>query len=85
MIKDMGLTNARVIKTTGSHVPDSDDVTESEEAWSKSEECSCRSIVGRLQWLTGTRPDIQYAVKELARDSNDPKPGSRKRATHVIK
>ena len=85
MTKDMGLTNARVIKTTGSHAPDSDDVTQSEEAWSKSEECSYRSIVGRLQWLTGTRPDIQYAVKELARDSNDPTPSSWKRVKHVIK
>ena len=38
-----------------------------EQQLSKEEHAQFRRAVGKLQWLTYTRPDISYATKELAR------------------
>ena len=46
---------------------------------------SFRAISGKLQWLTGLRPDIQYAVKEIARDSSDVTPTSWIKVKHVLR
>ena len=49
------------------------------------QEVSYRTIAGKLQWLTGLRPDIQYAVKEIARDSSDATRTSWIKVKHVLR
>ena len=44
-----------------------------------------RRIVGKLQWLAYTRPDIAYSTKELARDLTAPTELSQKRVKHVLR
>ena len=44
-----------------------------------------RRIVGKLQWLAYTRPDIAYSTKELARDLTAPTELSQKRAKHLLR
>ena len=42
-------------------------------------------VVGKLQWLAHTRPDIAYSIKELARDLTAPTELSNKRVKHLIR
>ena len=44
-----------------------------------------RRIVGKLQWLAYTRPDIAYSTKELARDLTAPAELSQKRVKHLLR
>ena len=44
-----------------------------------------RRIVGKLQWLAYTRPDIAYANKKLARDLTAPTEVSQKRVKHLLR
>ena len=42
-------------------------------------------MVGKLQWLKYTRPDISYATKELARALNKPTTHDQKKLKHLIR
>ena len=84
MVKDFKLEKSKVSKTSGSHQIELHDAEQDKDEESYNQ-YNFRSIVGRLQWLTGCRPDIQYAVKELARDSNSVRPSSWKKVKHLIK
>ena len=42
-------------------------------------------IVGKLQWLLYTRPDLAYATKELARALNKPATQDWKRTKHLVR
>ena len=45
-----------------------------------------RSVIGKLNYLEkNTRPDIAYAVHQLARFSSDPKKSHGEAAIHIIK
>ena len=44
-----------------------------------------RRIVGKLQWLAYTRPDIAYSTKELARDLTAPTELSQKRVKDLLR
>ena len=74
---ELNKTSTRVSTTTGAKLKEQDDLTteDLDDPEVKAEEpvygMSYRSITGKLQWLTGCRPDIQYAVKEIARDCNN--------------
>ena len=46
---------------------------------------TCRRMVGKLQWLTYTRPDICYATKELARSLNKPTTHDLKKLKRLIR
>ena len=41
--------------------------------------------MGKLQWLTYTRPDISYATKELARDLQAPTQHSLNKLKHLLR
>ena len=84
MIKEFKLETAKAATATGSRPPVGLDVDHDEDKESN-EQYNYRSIVGRLQWLTGCRLDIQYAVKELARGSNNVRPSSWTKVKHLIK
>ena len=44
-----------------------------------------RCAVGKLQWMTYTRPDICYATKELARDLTAPTTHSQQKLKHLLR
>ena len=52
---------------------------------SKEEHAQYRRAVGKLQWLTYTRPDISYATKELARDLQSPTQHSLHKLKHLLR
>ena len=84
MLNELNLDGAKSPKTTGSHQIEPHDACHSKDEDSYDQH-NYRRNVGKLQWLTGCRPDIQYAVKELARDSNNARPSSWKKVKHLIK
>ena len=51
----------------------------------KEEHAQYRRSVGKLQWLTYTRPDIAYATKELARDLQLPTQRSMSKLKHLLR
>ena len=44
-----------------------------------------RRVVGKLQWLSFTRPDISYSTKELARRLHQPTEADWKKAKHLLR
>ena len=70
---DISATSDQGVEDHGSDTVDPSDLT------------SYRSAVGRLQWLTGTRPDIQYSVKELAREVSNLQKSSIIKLKHLLK
>ena len=44
-----------------------------------------RRVVGKLQWLSFTRPDIAYSTKELARGLHQPTEADWKKAKHLLR
>ena len=51
----------------------------------KQEHADYRRAVGKLQWLTYTRPDISFATKELARDLQQPTQQSLRKLKHLLR
>ena len=49
------------------------------------ERADYRRAVGKLQWLTDTRPDISFATKELARDLQQPTQQSLRKVKHLLR
>ena len=60
----VNVANSKPTSTTGSSKAMKDSHVD---ILSKSDHVLFRSIVGRLQWIVPVRPDLAYAVKELAR------------------
>ena len=58
---------------------------EHEQDLSREEHGMYRRVVGKLQWLVYTRPDLAYATKELARALNKPTAQDWKRMKHVVR
>eukprot|EP00974_Lingulodinium_polyedra_P048062 4614130-Lingulodinium_polyedra.AAC.1 len=44
-----------------------------------------RSRVGKCQWSTGVRPDVQFGIEEFARFTNDVTPSAWKNIKHLVK
>ena len=49
------------------------------------ERADYRRTVGKLQWLTYTRPDISFATKELARDLQQPTQHGLRKMKHLLR
>ena len=49
------------------------------------EHADYRRAVGKLQWLTYTRPDISFATKELARELQQPTQQSLRKVKHLLR
>ena len=56
-----------------------------EQQLSKEEHAQFRRAVGKLQWLTYTRPDISYATKELARSLQQPTTADQQKLKHLLR
>ena len=56
-----------------------------EQVLSKEEHAQFRRAVGKLQWMTYTRPDISYATKELARSLQQPTTADQQKLKHLLR
>ena len=52
---------------------------------STEEHAQYRRAVGKLQWMTYTRPDISYATKELARALQQPTTADQQKLKHLLR
>ena len=56
-----------------------------EQALSTEERAQYRRAVGKLQWMTYTRPDISYATKELAGALQQPTTADQQKLNHLLR
>ena len=59
--------------------------SEMEQELSKEEHAAYRRMVGKLQWMTYTRPDIGFATKELARALTQPTTADQQKLKHLLR
>ena len=59
--------------------------TDVEQPLTTEEHKAYRRAVGKLQWVTYTRPDISYATKELARSLTQPTTLDQQKLKHVLR
>ena len=76
------MTNCNAVTTPG--IAHSTPTIEDEALLDHEQHKRYRRIVGKLQWLAYTRPDIAYSTKELARDPS-PTELSQKRVKHLLR
>ena len=83
MIEESGMNNCNSVNTPGiaHYKPTIEDAALLDHEQHK----RYRRIVGKLQWLAYTRPDIAYSTKELARDLTAPTEVSHKRVKHLLR
>ena len=58
---------------------------EQEQKLNHEEHSAFRRAVGKLQWMTYTRPDISYATKELARSLQEPTTADQQKLKHLLR
>ena len=59
--------------------------SEMEQELNKEEHAAYRRMVGKLQWMTYTRPDIGFATKELARALTQPTTADQQKFQHLLR
>ena len=59
--------------------------SEMEQELNKEEHAAYRRMVGKLQWMTYTRPDIGFATKELARALTQPATADQQKLKHLLR
>ena len=65
--------------TTSTSTPEQDELLD------KQEHAQYRRLVGKLQWLSYTRPDLSFAVQELARSLQQPTVRDKQRLRHCLR
>ena len=83
MLQEANLQKATPAVTTGATT--STTTAEQEELLDKQEHAQYRRLVGKLQWLSYTRPDLSFAVKELARSLQQPTVRDKQRLRHCLR
>lgn len=58
---------------------------EHEQHLTAEEHAQFRRAVGKLQWMTYTRPDISYSTKELARSLQQPTTADQQKVKHLLR
>ena len=66
LLQEAGLANSKAAPAPGTKVSN----TDLEQPLNTEEHKAYRRAVGKLQWMTYTRPDISYATKELSKILN---------------
>ena len=83
MIEESGMNNCNSVNTPG--IAHYKPTIEDEALLDHEQHKRYRRIVGKLQWVAYTRPDIAYSTKELARDLTAPTELSQKRVKHLLR
>ena len=82
MIEEPGMTNCNTVATPG--IARYKPTLEDEALRDHEQHKRYRRIVGKLQWLAYTRPDIAHSTKELARGLTAATELSQKRVNHLL-
>eukprot|EP00435_Cladocopium_sp_Y103_P019773 s1731_g4.t2 len=83
ILQEANPQKATAAVTTGSN--NTTLTTEQEELLDTEEHAHYRRMVGKLQWLSYTRPDMSFAVKELARSLQQPTVRDRQQLRHCLR
>ena len=81
LLQEAGLANSKAAPAPGTKVSN----TDLEQPLNTEEHKAYRRAVGKLQWMTYTRPDISYATKELARSLTEPTTADQRKLKHVLR
>ena len=82
LLEEQDMRNSRPVNTPGTAAQKT---TTDETALTPDEHKQDRRAVGKLQWMTYTRPDICYATKELARDLTAQTVHSKLKLKHLLR
>ena len=81
LLNEAGMANSKPAPAPGTKISN----TEQEQALNAEEHSAYRRAVGKLQWMTYTRPDISYATKELARSLTEPTTADQQKLKHLLR
>ena len=81
LLQEAGLANSKAAPAPGTKVSN----TDLEQPLNTEEHKAYRRAVGKLQWMTYTRPDISYATKELARSLTEPTTADQQKLKHLLR
>ena len=81
LLNEAAMANSKPAPAPGTKVSS----TEQEQALNAEEHSAYRRAVGKLQWMTCTRPDISYATKELARSLTEPTTADQQKLKHLLR
>ena len=84
-LEEAGMTTCKVATTPGTAANKSSNDDNDNIPVDKDEHALYRRIVGKLQWMTYTRPDLSFATKELARSLQQPTYLDMKKMKHVLR
>ena len=83
LLQEVNMNNCKPAPTPGTNANKA--TLEDVETLSADQHRTYRRIVGKLQWLAFTRPDIAFATKDLARSLHQPTQADPKKAKHALK
>ena len=81
LLQEAGLANSKAAPAPGTKVSN----TDLEQPLNTEEHKAYRRAVGKLQWMTYTKPDISYATKELARSLTEPTTADQQKLKHLLR
>ena len=84
LLTEMGLQDCKPAPAPGTSALKTA-TADHEQALSQEEHAQFRRAVGKLQWMTYTRPDISYATKELARSLQQPTTADQQKLKHLLR
>ena len=84
LLEETSLSNCNPATTPGTSALKTA-TAEQEQKLNHEEHSAFRRAVGKLQWMTYTRPDISYATKELARSLQEPTTADQQKLKHLLR
>ena len=85
MMEEAGMTTCKAATTPGTAANKTSNETKDNLPVDKEEHALYRRIVGKLQWMTYTRPDLSFSTKELARSLQQPAYLDMKKMKHTLR
>ena len=85
MLEEAGMTTCKAATTPGTAANKTSNDDNDNIPVDKDEHALYRRIVGKLQWMTYTRPDLSFATKELARSLQQPTYLDMKKMKHALR
>ena len=85
MLEEAGMTTCKAATTPGTAANKTSNDNNDNIPVDKDEHALYRRIVGKLQWMTYTRPDLSFSTKELARSLQQPTYLNMKKMKHTLR
>ena len=84
LLEEAGMQNSKAAAAPGTSALKTP-TADHDQQLSEEEHKAFRRAVGKLQWMTYTRPDICYATKELARALQQPTSADQQKLKHLLR